>query len=446
MHHQYRIRVAIVLTVATFLSPNAHAKDPPAPPARLGELEKKLDDSLKIIGDLAARVKQLEMELASQRQTSAKTPEPKLPITENAGVALAVDKRLMEVETRVAQMGNAPSRDATSLPLRGFADVNAFARNGKRERGFGAGTLDFYLTPELGGGFKSLVELVVERGEDGGTAIDLERVQVGYSFNDAATLWMGRMHTPFGYWNTAFHHGQQLQTSIQRPRFIDFEDKGGIVPAHLVGLWLTGHIPVGSGKVTYDLVAANAPRILDGVLNPNNFRATGRAAAFVGNLGYRFGGGAEGLRVGAHALAYRTEDNGVNPLLGRAGNTRVRGTGLYLVYDSDNWDVIGESYFFRNRSLTEGGPSRSSNLAFLQVSYLTGYLTPYARWERTRLDQRDDYFAGQTTGQSYQRGVLGIRFDTTPNSAIKVEANRTRFTDRDTDTYGEIRTELSVRF
>ena len=35
--------------------------------------------------------------------------------------------------------------------------------------------------------------------------------------SDRLKVSFGRYHTPINYWNTAFHHGQWLQTTISRP-------------------------------------------------------------------------------------------------------------------------------------------------------------------------------------------------------------------------------------
>ncbi|MFX6330640.1 hypothetical protein ABTF76_20520, partial [Acinetobacter baumannii] len=67
------------------------------------------------------------------------------------------------------------------------------------------------------------------------------------------------------YWNTAFHHGAQIQTAVLRPKFLEFEDGGGILPAHTVGLWGTGRLRLGDGRIEYDLYAGNGARIIDGM-------------------------------------------------------------------------------------------------------------------------------------------------------------------------------------
>jgi len=37
---------------------------------------------------------------------------------------------------------------------------------------------------------------------------------IRYDYNDFFKLSFGRYHTPINYWNTAFHHGLWLQTTI----------------------------------------------------------------------------------------------------------------------------------------------------------------------------------------------------------------------------------------
>ncbi len=155
------------------------------------------------------------------------------------------------------------AQGADGVPLHGFADAGftAHTKDATDPTGFNVGSLDFYLTPQFDNNVKGLVEIIFETTPAGEVATDLERMQMGYSFNDNATVWAGRFHTPYGYWNTGFHHGAQIQTAVLRPRFLDFEDKGGILPAHMVGLMANGKFRAGEGKITYDAFAGNWPRI-----------------------------------------------------------------------------------------------------------------------------------------------------------------------------------------
>src|SRR5205814_6822015 len=88
-------------------------------------------------------------------------------------------------------------------------------------------------------------------------------------------------------------HGQQIATSLRRPRFIDFEDHGGIMPAHTVGAWLTGSERVGDEKVTYDVFIGNSQRIQVGIHDMNNTGNTHGSTIVGGNLGLTLSGALE---------------------------------------------------------------------------------------------------------------------------------------------------------
>ena len=51
----------------------------------------------------------------------------------------------------------------------------------------------------------------------------MERLQIGWLPTASTTLWLGRFHNPLGYWNTEFHHGNYLTTTISRPSIVSFE-------------------------------------------------------------------------------------------------------------------------------------------------------------------------------------------------------------------------------
>ena len=66
--------------------------------------------------------------------------------------------------------------------------------------------------------------------------VDVERLQIAYRWSDALRLTAGRGHTALGYWNESYHHGKLLQPTVERPEVLKFEDDGGILPVHFVGL------------------------------------------------------------------------------------------------------------------------------------------------------------------------------------------------------------------
>ncbi|MEQ1838555.1 MAG: hypothetical protein ABL858_09535 [Candidatus Nitrotoga sp.] len=363
--------------------------------------------------------------------------------------ALAADdsqsERLDALEKQISQVSaNASARRPDEgVPLHGFYDVGfATNNNGKYgSKGFNVGSFDLYLTPQFGDRVKSLVELIFEVEADGSLATDMERVQLGYIFGDEATLWAGRFHSPFGYWNTAFHHGAQIQTSIRRPKFIDFEDKGGIMPSHMTGAWLIGKIPAGAGNVNYDLYGGNGPQLIQEApdLAGINSPAAGsddNHQAFTGfNLGYNFTGAADGLRLGTHGFK-----GDVNDSLGNV--TDVGMNGLYGTYITDDWEILTEYYHFSNKvkkvnPLTGTaivGSTNPSNAWFAQAAKSFGQWIPFVRLEKASLNQDDPYFFNQISGASYSRQAVGLRYDLNGTSAIKLELDRTKFNGTNADT------------
>jgi len=415
---------------------------------RIRDLERKLEQSLRVIDKLEKRVEQLERSKNAAATTAAAAPAPMAP---GAPMPPAEEERIRTLERSVAQMssGREASTALAGIPLHGFADVEyhhtTLDRPDNRRSGFALGNLDFFMTPEFGR-VKMLGELNFEIESDTGeVATDLERLQIGYTFSDSFTGWAGRFHTPYGYWNNAFHHGIQIQPSATRPRFIDFEDKGGILPAHTVGLWGVGHVNTGDGsRFTYDAWLANGSRIVDGILDFNAYRDDNTNTAVGGNLGYRFGGAADGLLVGLHGLREEVDIYSGGEKLGR---TRLAFGGAYYYLDMKNWESIGEYYRFRNADLSGDTGTHSSWAAFVHLGYtLADVWTPYYRWEKAALDQADPYFAAQESGRSYTRHVLGIRYLLNPNTSVQLEGNRTREILGEEKSYSELRAVLAIRF
>lgn len=419
------LRMLALLCAAAWLLVGLSARAQTLPAPDTAELARKLEQSLKLIEALNARVSQLEKQLGASPAAQAMAPPD-----------AATDARLQAVEKTVdelaADSGRNP-RDNGGIALHGFADTTAVgtrhAKPGQRQ-GFAVGTLDFYLTPELGDHVKTLVELNFGVDSAGDTDADLERLQIGYTVNDALTLWLGRFHTPIGYWNMAFHHGAEIQTTILRPRMLDFEDDGGFLPVHTTGAWATGAQRFGADRLVYHFFAGNGTRIEGGQLNPNaGGDDSGNKVAGAG-LSYRFGGRLDGWTAGLNGLTQK-----VNAYDGGsvAGRTRLRLLGGYAVYDDDGWEVIGEGYAFRNTDLGNNGNNGSygnthgSWSAYAQVGRtLHERWLPYYRFEKASLNAEDPYFAALDSGRFSSRHVLGLRYNADARAAVKLELNRTR--------------------
>ena len=411
-----RFLVAAALLCFSALPGGAFAADEDA---KIQALERKLDQSLQVIQQLSDRVKQLESGTAPQ---PAAAPAPQMAMPAMPGMM-----------------------DASSpgVPFHGFADVGGgFQQHGRS--GFTTGSLDIYLAPQFSDRVRALIEAVVEFDEDTGEpGIDLERSQIGYAFSDAATVWLGRFHSPFGYYNTAFHHGQLMQTSIRKPKFLDFEDKSGVMPSHTVGTWATGRLGARASQFSYDAYLGNSPTISGGKLDMNNLASRNNVASVGLNAAYL---GMDGsLRIGGDYYRATVADDSVP-----ANETRMSFAGPYGVFDDGVWEIMYEYYRFSNDNLASftGNPTgvHHSFAWFAQLGRHFGQWMPYARYEKASFDQNDNYFALLDGGRSYKRALGGLRYDINPRAAFTVEANRTEQDVVSVPEYKEFRFQFAIGF
>jgi hypothetical protein len=389
-------------------------------------LQKQLAETQQSVEQLTERVRQLEA-LIAEAQLAPPAPAP-------AGAAEA---------PAVGEHVGMPSAEEPGLPLHGFADVSAGNRNPINPdlKHVAVGNLDFYLAPPLGDRTSALFELNFKVGLSGDVTFDIERAQFGYQFSDVANVWLGRFHTPYGYYNTAFHHGAQMTTALRRPLPVQFEKTGGVMPAHTVGAWLTGADRIGNTRLTYDFYAGNAQRIKGGLLEVTNGGNSTGDSIVGGNLGLLAEDLVGGLRFGVSAFSTKIQDD-----LVAMHRTQVNNYGIYLVHDTDRWENIAEYYSFANDDLSGSTGTHRSDMGFIQLAYRVGEWTPYGLYERADFDQTDNYFAALHFGDSYRREAIGARFDLDVTSALKFELAQTRLLDRVPREYDEALVQYAIRF
>lgn len=316
------------------------------------------------------------------------------------------------------------SRQAAAFELHGFADISYQhdihndADPDDDNGAFVVGPLDFYVAESLSPRVAVLAEFVFESG-----VVDLERLQIGYLFSDLLKVSAGRFHTSLGYWNTAYHHGAFLYTTIERPSFLEWEDDGGILPTHSVGLQLTGRQFLRSGELSYSAVVSNGSSVTveDGAYiltpntesDPNRNKAVGLRVAFAP-------AGLSGWTVGASALTnhvMNTDSLPGPPLTLDVTQTIV---GADVTHTQGPWELLAEYFLLRDQDKV-GAETATNHLYYLQVGReLRETVTPYARHEQMSLDERDAYLA--TFGAGDQRTeTVGVRIRVGEQSVLKFE-------------------------
>jgi hypothetical protein len=266
---------------------------------------------------------------------------------------------------------------------------------------------------------RALVEFSLEY-ERSQTAIErekeFERAQLGWSFDSNNTLWVGRYHTPIGYWNTAHHHGAHLQTSISRPRVHEFEDEGGILPVHFFGLLLSGMQSSRDNTFTYDIGAASGPTLTDNGLEPVEVLAPQHFGkpSFVARTAWRPDVVLES-EFGAFAAHSRIPVTSAPA--DEIGQTIA---GAYANLDLSPWRILGEVFWVRN-VFRSTGDSPTFTSGVLEAEYRLGHQwVLYARQELTGSSFRDPYL-DRFIDFPKARTVAGVRFDITHHQATTLE-------------------------
>jgi hypothetical protein len=224
------------------------------------ELENARQTMRKLADQVAAqeaRLRELEAALAGREHVLPAAAPAAEPAPEPAPAAASPDADAHDHMLQLPAGG--PVRH-----VRGFFDFNfgtgsianplvfPIANNGCGTYGnqatpahstFQAGEFDLFLTSKLSDHLNFLAEIVLGPDTTNEFAIDIERYTLTYKVNKYFSAGAGRFHTSLGYYNTAYHHGNWFSTAEGRPIMYLFEDSGGILPVHMVGLSFNGEVP-----------------------------------------------------------------------------------------------------------------------------------------------------------------------------------------------------------
>jgi len=367
------------------------------------------DSDKQTIQMLVRRVEQLEARVAqleATKQPAAQAPAP-APTTAPAEG---------EQEGKPAPaMSERMDTSNTLMRIRGFGDVNLRGGNLRGSTtSFSLGQLDLFVTSDVSDRFKFLSEIVFEADPRNSFGVDVERLLLQYSPNDLFKLSAGRYHTAIGYYNTAYHHSTWLQTATGRPFLFQFEDGGGILPIHNVGISASGLIPSGKLQLHYVAEVGNgrassspSAEAVQNVVDENNGKSV-NFALFATPEAVR------GLQVGFSA--YHDHLTPVNaPRIGELIFD------AYAVMVRPNFEWLNEALLIRH---AVDGTSRVFNTPgfYTQISKRFGSYRPYFRYQYVNESDVEPAFpnVGRQQGPS-----VGLRFDASESVALKFQFDHT---------------------
>ncbi|HUI54055.1 MAG TPA: hypothetical protein VLY04_03735 [Bryobacteraceae bacterium] len=410
-----------VIALFAMLAPGASAQT--TDPATKELIEKLLSR----IDSLEKRV--AELEKGTVAATAAATPAPVKAAQPSAAQAVHMSHEAAPVP-QAATPETAPPVYPV-LKIEGFGDLDFSATNlHGTAGGFGAQTL---LAPHSGfeeGQFtlhfsSALSPKVTVFGEttltarsDAGTGTppapgfnaEVERIIVRYDLNDYFKLSFGRYHTPINYWNTAFHHGQWLQTTISRPEMTQFG--GSFIPVHFVGTLVEGETPAGGLNLNYDFGLGNGRgQVLS---RGGDFSDINNNRAWLTNLFIK-PDALYGLQLGGSVY-----HDSLNPLNAPAAREWIQSG--HIVWQKETPEFIAEFANVSHQPVS-GGPTSNSQAFYVQTAYRLPWFQklwkPYYRFELIHVPRSDAIF--RSVVPDFHASTAGIRYDITTFAAFKFE-------------------------
>ncbi len=252
----------------------------------------------------------------------------------------------------------------------------------------------------------SFLSEIMFEADNNEIAVDVERLQIAYLFSNWLRLKAGRSHTAFGYYNDTYHHGNIFELTTARPYSVQFEDGGGLIVAHNVGIGLDGTFDAEAEKLVNVRLRWLLP--VDGLIV-----------------------GLNGMRDVVPGLA---APSATQP--GRANAEELVG-GAHIVYNEHHAHIDIEGFVIRHN--TDGQSSTNIVGGFAELGYTIGAFTPYFRPEYVRFPSQgdpvyqygEDSAQGQLSGPSAFDGIrdftdlrVGVKWLPLPQLALKLEGER----------------------
>jgi len=304
-----------------------------------------------------------------------------------------------------------------SLKIAGFGDVN-FSATDKPEgpKGFSLGQFVLHMASELSPRVTFFGEVSLSARADAGTGTpaatgfntEVERMIVRFDQSDRLKISFGRYHTPINYWNTAFHHGQWLQTTASRPEMIQFG--GRFLPVHFIGALVEGSVPASGWNVGYKAGLGNGRSTV--------ISRGGDAGDANGNRAWLVNGFSKPDRL--YGLEFGGSLYGDTVTTAAAGDFGERIVSAHVAWSKEDPEIIAEVASVRHRK------SGSSDVTWNHAYYIqAAYRLPaFNRWKPYYRFEHIGIGAGEVVFAAVPRldgSTAGVRYDASPLAAIKGE-------------------------
>jgi hypothetical protein len=321
----------------------------------------------------------------------------------------------------------AQADDDAAVDLRYYGDAGYSIRNhAPVNNSFQAAHFELFPSASIDR-LSFLAEVMFEAESDNEISPDVERMQVAYLVADWLRIKAGRMHTAYGYYNDAYHHGAIFELATERPYLANFEDSDGLLEAHIVGAAVDGKLPLTrAADLHYDLEVGNGRGWNIGEVTTLNARKN--AKMINGRLRFlpHF---VDGLIIGGNLFYDEIPAAPAGPdptmIIAVPYNLREIVAGAHVVYMEHDVHFLAEgSYIHHAEDVTR--KTYVDYGGFVELGYtLLSVLTPYVRYEQVMLARGLDPLYQEIAlfqgAHRFRDARAGVKWMATENIALKLE-------------------------
>jgi hypothetical protein len=310
-------------------------------------------------------------------------------------------------------LGEVLSSIEEKASFHGFADIQFRFKDpsgdSETESFFTLGQLDFFPTAQLTDRISFLNETIVRAAKGEQQVFSVERLIIKYAIRDSFNLALGRFHTALGYWNEAFHHGAELQATIDRPEIVSFD---AILPIHSVGVELSGTFDFPSLDVSYVANFANGRGTTPAQVQIFSDANTDKGYALKLSLKPKT---LPALILGP-AFYYDVipPDPAETP---KFGEIKERILGAHLIYLTNQIEFLGEYFNIQHDDVLSSKTFETDGF-YVQAGYQKGKLKPYYRFDFIDIGDGDPYFS---LFRDIKKHTFGLRYDLATFNTLKFE-------------------------
>ncbi len=309
--------------------------------------------------------------------------------------------------------------DETNLEFKSFGDLGMSYRNpphpDRGQTSFGFGTLDFILTGNLSENLRFFSETLLESEHSNEIELDQERTWVEWQESDSFYLRGGMDLTVSSHWNREFNHGRWLEQSTSRPFLAAFQDDGGALQMHEVGIQAGGSWGHALGRSEWLITLSNGRGPLAGdrqrIADVNNAKAIGVSLELVPKS-------LDALSVG---VALRTDLIPPDPTdPARGGTVREELANLFAYYEGERVEILSELGLLQHEDHASAQNFRH-RMAFVQLALPGEDYTPYTRFDVLGMELGDPYLSPESQDLDRWRHTVGLRKEISSSTAMKFE-------------------------